>query len=292
MRTRNKIIISVAVMSVVCSCQEESLDVYSGENNVYFTSHKWPSPKGGFSETIEYDGKSFLYENGSTANNVINSTYLAFSNINIEQRADTMFIPVTSMGLLSASARPVGVRDVTSDSDLGEGEKAALAGTHYRILDAFIPADRNVGGVLVELLRDGIEGEDRMVLVLELEQNGDFMTNFRQVPFSSSDPAMTSTLRHRISFDDVDLPVPTHWYTYNTLINYYGPWSRKKYFILTEIIGVPHEAIYSEEWNSTITGGLVAYAGALKRYLAQEKAAGRTVYEEDGVTEMVVGMYA
>ena len=58
-------------------------------------------------------------------------------------------------------------------------------------------------------------------------------------------------------------------------------------------MGIPRKELHKNSEEAGYIHSRMGYIGSyMKKYLADEKAAGRTVYEEDGITEMTMGPQA
>ena len=145
----------------------------------------------------------------------------------------------------------------------------AVEGTHFRLPErTAFAAGATKDTISIRFLRTEEMKNRSYRLVLRVENNEHFSVGQAQYQYYV----------FRIT-DQVSQP--TWWNT--TMINYYlGAYSEKKHRLL----------IYFGKPNTLDQNGSITAASRLKVYLQQQKNVGNTVYEEDGVTEMTVGMYA
>lgn len=74
---------------------------------------------------------------------------------------------------------------------------------------------------------------------------------------------------------------PSQWDPY-----LFGDFSAKKFKLICDVMDIEREKFLDYEYMGYRSSYIAKY---MNRYLADEKAAGRTVYEEDGITEMTMG---
>jgi hypothetical protein len=72
---------------------------------------------------------------------------------------------------------------------------------------------------------------------------------------------------------------------------YFGAFSVKKVRLINEVAGMPLD-YYTTGWltDLQLSARAPLWAITTSRYLADQKAAGHTVYEDDGVTPMTMGI--
>lgn len=136
----------------------------------------------------------------------------------------------------------------------------------------------------VVMLRTAALQKEERIIELKLEENEYFKTSY---DYGSGDRVTwvkTDRLKHVLIFSDFMDQAPSRWDPYVL-----GKFSQRKLGLICELMGVPREKFLDADYMNYHTNYIGAY---MKKYLADEKAAGRTVYEEDGVTEMTMGKYA
>jgi hypothetical protein len=150
---------------------------------------------------------------------------------------------------------------------------AARPGVHYEALPATItvPAGKALAYIPVKLLKHPDMQTLTFAICIELQENENFKTDMPQLFVPESKKFISATV-HTILVDDA-LAKPKYW-----LDAYLGPYSRKKYTLLCELLDIPVATL-----NNTISpGNLKYYGNFMKNYLNDEAAAGRIVYENDG----------
>lgn len=81
---------------------------------------------------------------------------------------------------------------------------------------------------------------------------------------------------------------PSQWNPYM-----FGEFSAKKFALICDEMDIPREEFNKKSEEAGYILSRMGYIGSyMKKYLADEKAVGRTVYEEDGITEMTMGPQA
>jgi len=122
-----------------------------------------------------------------------------------------------------------------------------------------------------------LEGAQR-TLTVSLVANDDFSLPIKQWRNSSTESV--SVVKHSIAISDKYVQLP------GFSVGYFGPFSEKKMKLLLEIFDMKLSD-FNERFS--ITKGRTM-GQRFDRYLKEQKAQGRTVYEDDG-TEMVAGDY-
>lgn len=138
--------------------------------------------------------------------------------------------------------------------------------------------------VPVVMIRTVALQKEEKVIDMELLENEYFKTSY---DYGSSDDitwVKTNRLRQTVIFSEFMDQRPSTWDPYML-----GTFSQKKFGLICETMNIARGKFLDSEYMSFRTNYIASY---MKRYLAEEKTAGRTVYEEDGVTEMTMGKYA
>ena len=275
--------LSVAALLILGSCKEDQLLVYDHENNIYFQHKKWPSSPpngGGFSATMKYGDITYTVTTSSRSVEVLDSLSVSMAFLNPEIPSETTFLPVMMMGEPVGYDRKIAWKQINPDDP-----NAATEGVDFRVLDAFIPAGKVQGGIIIEMFRANLqEPESYLVADFELVANDDFSVNFNTIPRSEWDDTLTTPITMRLKYTD-GLTPPMYW-AYG-LQNYLGPWSTKKAFVIHDELGASWDFIYSYD-NGV---GASAMGFAFKRWLQtyKDNNGGVPMYEADGTTEMVAG---
>jgi hypothetical protein len=260
------------------SCNEDKLDMYAGgeldnrTSHIYFSLQRWaPS---GINYTLNYPIGERIYTQKwqkivAPQDSITKSYALDPSGA----ACDTVYIPVSLMGL------PVN-RDRTFRYATGR-ETNAEEGRDFRVIAANIPANEVVGAILVEIEREAIKNTT-FVIDFMLLTNEEFQTNYTTIKRSSSDTTQVDLREFRLRVSDF-LEVPKLW---GTLRVYFGDFSRKKLYLLRDVAHADLNELYVDLPSLILMN---SWGGLLKRYLAEQKEAGNTIYEDDGVTEMKSG---
>lgn len=239
------------------ACQEDSIDTFSGDDNIYYTWAMNGSPYS-FGEKVDSTAVSFAY----TLSDVTDSIFR---------------IPIGIQGKISEQDRKVSVRIME--------ESTAIAGTHFSIpTDIVIPAKSLFGTIPVTLFRAADMKTDVFSIKLQLQANENFSTEI----WGDIDTGNNSD--RKLSYKDFELTVsdiftvPAAW---NKLQLWLGPFSVKKLLLLAEVneMPIPNFEVFPSY------GDMIVWKDVLKAYLMDMDDAGTPVLEEDG-SKMVLGIYA
>lgn len=252
------LILSIVLLSFLglTSCSQEEIKTYSGTDNVYFSPAVFPYVMNeNFSITTDSTGVSFGFDNAA----LDKKTYL---------------IPIRVQGKLSDIDRKV---KVTIDPS-----STAVEGTDFSLpKNVMIRAGKVVDTIAVTLYRTPALKNKRVTMVLNLEENEFFTANMQSTVTNVLTKKTMSFIRFKLSFDD-QLNTPKGWYAY-----YVGKFTAKKFLLMCDLLHLD-PIMFDAPLGSPGIGSAdyIYYSAFMKRYLADQKAAGNTIYEEDG-TEMV-----
>lgn len=138
--------------------------------------------------------------------------------------------------------------------------------------------------VPVVMIRTEALRTEEKVIDMELLPNEHFTTLYEYGSGDEITWVTSNRLRQTLIFSEFMTQAPSQWNPYML-----GPFSQKKFILICEVMGIERGLFL----DANYMGYRISYIGKyMKKYLADEKAAGRMVYEEDGVTEMVMGQYA
>jgi hypothetical protein len=260
------------------SCHEDKLDLYAGgefsnqTSHIYFSLQRWAAS--GINYTLNYPiGEQIYTQKWQRIVAPQDSITKSYALDPSGTARDTVYIPVSLMG------SPVN-RDRTFEYATGE-ETTAEEGRDFRVIAASIPANEVVGAILVEIEREAIK-DATFVIDFMLLTNEEFQTNYTTIKRSSSDTTQVDLREFRLRVSDF-LEVPKRW---STLRGYFGDFSRKKFYLLRDVAHANLNELYVDSPSLILMN---SWGGILKRYLAEQKEAGNTIYEDDGVTEMKSG---
>lgn len=271
-----KILIFLGIITSLFSCKEDKLIDFIEENSdVYFSLQRWTRDGVTYNLNYTFDNgvhKYIQWYGVKEAQDSIAESFALKPSIN---RYDTIYVPVSLLGYTSDVDRTFGYSiDPLSD---------AREGADFVILESKIPANKTIGAIAIQIDREGIKDKSCFV-DFKLEDNNEFKTRYNTIKKSVSDTTEVSLLEFRVRISDF-LEIPPKWGTFQ---GWYGPFSRKKMYLVAELTGEPLDEFYASRPSlSTI----MSWAQMLKRYLQKQEALGTPVLEDDG-TPMVVGQNA
>jgi hypothetical protein len=253
----NKILIlSIVFLSFLglTSCDQEVIEPYKDTDNIYFSRSIFP-----------------LYSNGP----VIDSTGFSFGldNVAITERIYPLAIRV--QGKVSDVDRKI---KLTVDPS-----STAILGTHFTLPENIVMhAGKEIDTVLIRVLRTSDIKNKDLTVVLNLEENEFFTTKMQSRVANVLTQKTISFIRFKLSFND-RITTPLGWSA-----GFLGTFSAKKFFLMCDLINIDPQ-IFNQLPSSGAAGLTIAdmqyYQNFMKRYLADQKASGNTIYEENG-TEM------
>lgn len=246
-----RLYVLIAMMSIIAACSSE-IDTYHGESGVYFAMREVVS-------TVNVDT---LYRESSS---------LPFI---VTDKTDSVFnLRVKILGAVADYDRQVSVRVVEEMSDVQSHDYEALQSSYV------LRAGEVYGVIPIHFHRTAsLEGKER-VLVVELIENEYFSLPIKMWRNSSTE--YVNVTRHSIVVSDKYVLLPGY------RVGHFGPFSEKKMRLIVELSGMN-----LNEFNVSLPVTLTKTIGQkLDRYLAEMKAKGTPVYEDDGVTLMTAGEY-
>ncbi|TKC63988.1 DUF4843 domain-containing protein [Pedobacter hiemivivus] len=249
----NKISYIAAFALALClfaSCKKESLLTYDVSDNIYFNY----KASGLIADSLE---ASFAIRPASATDSVLK-------------------LPLAITGTASDHDRTYKVIVIDSNT-------TAVAGKHYVLPASFtIRAGRVLDSLPVKLLRSADLQTKAVYLKLALQPGGDFTTDMKTL--YSSIAGTVNALAFKVKISDMFIVWSS---SFNT---YFGVFSIKKIKLINQVTGMPFD-YYTKGWLSDLQFSVRAanWAISVSHYLADQKAAGHTVYENDGITEMKMG---
>lgn len=159
----------------------------------------------------------------------------------------------------------------------------AIAGQHYEILnpDFIIPANKLQDTLRIKLKRTTSMLTQTYLLKIKLENNENFDTPMQDRIINTATGKKLSFVNHTIWINDI-IVKPKMW-----MEAYLGDFSRKKLFLLAEVAEIKDIGVLDDSALTPFTKVLY-YGSFMQRYLNEMKAAGKTVYEDNG-SEMIMG---
>ncbi len=222
------------------------------------------------SEYEDYSGGNAVYMNETT-----DTTRFSFTYVDGDRWLQE--IKVKTIGQVCDYDRPVNIKFTCVN---------AVEGVDFEPLaDQYVvKAGENSLVIPIVMIRTVSLQKEAKVIDMELLENEHFQMLY---DYGSSDKitwVKTNRLRQTLIFSEFMDQRPATWDPYVL-----GDFSQKKFNLICSEMGIAREKFLDSKYMSYRTNYIGSY---MKRYLAEEKAAGRTVYEEDGVTEMTMGKYA
>lgn len=232
------------------SCTD-SLETYSGEAGIYFAMRVESS-------AVNTDT---LYCETSSLPFIVTDADRAVFNLKVK-----------ILGAVSDRDRQISIEVVPEETD-------ALAEDYDPLLPGYtLPAGAVFGNIPITFHRTAsLEGQERR-LTVRLIGNNDFALPITL--WKNSSDEYVNVVKHTIIISDKYVQLPGY------AEGYFGPFSEKKMKLLLEVLGL-EISDFNEEMPYTQAK---AYGQKFDRYLKEQKAAGNTIYEDDG-TEMTAGEY-
>jgi hypothetical protein len=248
----NKLIFKILVLSaltILLSCEKE-LHKYEGKPVIYFNETGRRPAFGG--EVLR------------------DSTIMSFSLAKAQDSIVNMII--STMGVKQENDRPYKLV-INANSD-------AVAGNHYEILTKSFVIKKNQlsDTVKIKFFRKADMQSKTFLLSFDLQENENFSPEMKYRVLTSSNKKI-SLINYRWFVNDI-IKRPGRW-----LDGYFGVFTRKKLLLMAEVLGI--EPAYLDTSVSIAESN--AYGKFMQRYLNEQRALGKIVYEEDG-SEMVMGV--
>lgn len=255
----------MGTLLLLCSCKQESLELYSGNNAIYF--------QGAIRNNI-YEPK----DNGN----------FSFGYMDPTERNAVYPIIVSSMGSIQTADRPYKL-SIDPNSDLKEGRD-------FKFLDrSFTIKSGQVNDTLFLVLNRTVElKEKNLTVYLQLESNEHFTTamNSQLIGTGANEETKYFT---KFTFWANDIAgIPWFWdasqSTTASIVNgYLGKFSGKKLKLLVDRYGLVLEEITAIGYQASASA-ILSWAYGLKSYFEEMQASGTPILDEDGLP-MTVGVY-
>lgn len=256
---KKTVIITISFLSLLCciSCTQDEIETFKEADNIYFSPAIFPYIQVGSGARVPADSTGFSF---------------AFDGPEITERQ--FLVPFRVQGNLSKEDRDV---KVTVDST-----STAVEDIDFRLPENIVlHAGKEVDTLVVSVIRTPKLKTEELTLVLNLEDNNYFGTKMKSRVIDVLTQKTISSVRFKISFSD-QLSKPAGWF--DGILGYF---TEKKFYLTVGLLKLSPEkfTIGLGKPGSFSSGELTSYKVFMKRYLADQKATGNTIYEEDG-TEM------
>lgn len=222
---------------------------------------------------ITYNAQDEIYFNYKEAGLNIDSTTVTFAYSGVSVKDSTFKIPLAVTGVAKDHDRTY---IVTVDKS-----STAISGQHYTLPSTFIlRANRLIDSLPVKLLRSSDLQSQTVRVTLNLQESADLKTDMKTIN-------AVSAISFKLNLNDI-LGPGQYW---NSMTSYFGTFSVKKIRLINQVAGMPLN-YYISTWlrDTQSSAKLALYAITTARYLSDQKALGNTVYEDDGVTPMTMGV--
>jgi hypothetical protein len=251
------LILGIVFLSLfgIASCNRDEIDTFNGEDNIYFGPSVYGVTVAGIKTITDSVVYSFALERASLTETVYN-------------------IPIYVQGNVSNVDRNVKISI--------DPKSTAIQGIHYELPETVkISAGQELDMIPVKVYRTPDMKQNSFRLILNLEENESFKTNMKSRVVDKLTGRAISFISFKLLIDD-KLNQPTGWF-----VSSLGTFSAKKFYLMCELMNLKPE-IFNQKLGSPGLGtaDMAYYQSFMKRYLADQKAAGNTIYEDDG-KEMV-----
>jgi len=242
------ILLSLVVISLGAACKKEQLMTYNAPDNIYFFYKK-------ITQRLDSVNCSFAYSPATV-------------------KDSTIMVPFTVTGVAASTDREF---VVTADP-----ASTAKAGTHYILPAKFVlAAGRVIDSFPVKLIRTPDLQTGAVQLKLNMSANSNFHTDIKGIVGIVDS---INALAFKINISDI-LTQGNNWAgIYST---YFGTFSVKKWRLLNQVTGIPLDYTVTGIYDLNLNARCAYFAINMSRYLKDQAAAGKTVYEDDG-TPMVM----
>lgn len=221
------------------------------------------------SEYEVYSGEDAIY-----FNEVSDTTRFSFTYV--DSKFDTLVqeIHLKVIGQVVDYDRQVDIRFTPTN---------ATEGVDFKPFDeTYVVKAGEVSVVIsVTMIRTAALLSEEKVIDMELFANDFFTTHYEIGSNDSITWVEAPRLKHTLIFSEFMDEAPSQWNPY-----LFGDFSAKKFKLICDVMDIEREKFLDYEYMGYRSSYIAKY---MNRYLADEKAAGRTVYEEDGITEMTMG---
>lgn len=233
------------------SCNQEEIETYHDTDNIYFSPSVFLIPVNGTVITTDSTGFSFALDKPSIVDRIYK-------------------IPIRVQGKLSDVDRKV---KVAIDS-----KSTAVEGTHFKLPDNIvIGAGKEVDTIEVKVYRTADMKTNSFLLILNLQENESFTTNMKSKVINPLTNKTMSHISYKLTFDD-KLSQPPGWFA-----SFLGVFTAKKFFLMCDLMHLD-PSMFNQKLGSPglSVADIQYYQNFMKRYLADQKAEGNIIYEEDG----------
>jgi len=238
------------LLLILANSCEKNLETYKGKNDIYFNeAGRLPA----FSGEVIKDSTVMSFSLAKNTDSVVNMIVKTTGPVSDQDRAYKLTVDPVS---------------------------TAIAGKHYDALPPAFSIKKNKlqDTVKIRFRRTADLQAQNFTLFFNLEANENFATEMRDKVINATTGQKLSFIKYRWFVNDI-IKKPSRWTD-----TYLGTFTRKKLSLMVEVLGV--DPSYMD--TSISIAEVSAYGKFMQRYLNEQRAAGHTVYEEDG-SEMIMG---
>ena len=222
---------------------------------------------------MTYNSENNIYFEPSVRSTPLDTTAISFAFAGGAAKDSTIKIIVLVSGVPTNADRPYSIF-VDKDSS------TAKAGIHFEEPNAMqrIKAGNVRDTINLKLLRteDMLDSNFKIILKLKANENFNTAMSFKKI----SDTRTLSYIKYTVNVNDI-LVKPKRW-----LDTYLGTFTRKKLFMICDLLDTTPAYMDAQAG----VGDIVFYGQYMQRYLNQMEKEGNTIYEDDGVTKMKMGL--
>jgi len=237
------------------SCTKEEIQPYEDTSNIYF------SPA--------------VFGENNLLNTITDTTVVSFGFDVPSITQKYYLLPIRVQGKISNVDRNVKL--------VVDPSSTAVEGVNFILPEkVMIRANRYVDTIAVKLLRTPDIKTKNLTILLNLEENESFTTKMDHRIINTLTQKQLSFTHFKITFND-QLSQPKGWFA-----PWFGVFSLKKFYLMCDLMSLD-PLVFNQNPGSGPglgTADMQYYQNFMKRYLADQKASGNTIYEADGTTEM------
>ncbi|WP_025141680.1 DUF4843 domain-containing protein [Pedobacter jeongneungensis] len=239
------------LLMILANACEKKLESYLGKNDIYFNdAARLPA----FSGDAIKDSTIMSFSLAKNTDSIVNMIIKTTGTVSDQDRLYKLAIDPAS---------------------------TAVAGKHFDFLPTTFSIKKNKlqDTVKIRFRRTADMQLQNFTLFFNLEANENFATEMRDKVINTTTGQKLSFIKYRWFINDI-IKKPARW-----LDGYFGTFTRKKLSLIAQVLGV--EPSYID--TSISVAEMTAFGKFMQRYLNEQKAAGNTIYEDDG-SEMIMGV--
>ncbi|MBO9583980.1 MAG: DUF4843 domain-containing protein [Flavobacterium sp.] len=244
------LILGITFLSLLglTSCDKEEIETYSDTDNIYFSRAIFPEYKNG--PLIDSTGFSFGLDKATVTERIYPLAIRVQGKVSDIDRAVKLTVDPTS---------------------------TAVLGTHFTFPENIVMhAGKELDTVFIKVLRTPDMKNKDLTLVVNLEENEFFTTKMQSKVTNVLTGKTRNYIRFKLSFND-KLSTPIGWQAV------FGVFTAKKFFLMCDLMNLDPEMFNQVQGSPGLSiPETLYYASFMKRYLADQKANGNTIYEDDG----------